>query len=127
MKLELVSSGVLSLLISCVVSSEKVAVAGHGALSSSSGEPVVGAGIDDTQTASSGERESLNSYFPWTHKPVCTGYLDGVGDKLCVYTNATFSNRRGISIFTTPRIAKEFASLPPFQDPAALSAQGINP
>src|ERR1700748_632808 len=71
--------------------------------------------------------ESSESYFPWTHKPVCTEYLDDIGSKLCVYTNATFSNGRGVSIFTTPQIAEKFASLPPFRDPMALSSNGINP
>jgi hypothetical protein len=70
--------------------------------------------------------ESSESYFPWTYKPACTEYLDDIGSKLCVYTNATFSNDRGISIFTTPQIAEKFASLPPFQDPTALASNGIN-
>ncbi|KIW82136.1 hypothetical protein Z517_05163 [Fonsecaea pedrosoi CBS 271.37] len=63
---------------------------------------------------------------PWSHRPVCTEYLDELEDQLCVYTDATFSNGRGISIFTTPRIADEFATLLPFQDPDALSSRGIN-
>jgi hypothetical protein len=52
--------------------------------------------------------------------------LESVGDKLCVYTNSSFSNGRGISIFTTPRIAEEVAGLPAFQDPAALPAANVN-
>jgi hypothetical protein len=63
-------------------------------------------------------------FLPWSYKPVCTGYLQSIGSKLCVYTNASFSNGRGISIFTTPQIAKQFAALPPFQRPTALN--GIN-
>lgn len=65
-----------------------------------------------------------NQFFPWSYKPVCTPLLGNVGSKVCVYTNATFSDGRGVSIFTTPQIAKEFAALPPFQNPAALD--GIN-
>ncbi|KAJ4296810.1 hypothetical protein N0V90_006858 [Kalmusia sp. IMI 367209] len=48
----------------------------------------------------------------------------GVGSKLCVYTNTSFSHGRGISIFTTPELAEKFAALPPFEDPDAL--RGIN-
>jgi hypothetical protein len=63
----------------------------------------------------------------WSFEPVCTEYLEGIGSELCVYTNSTFSNGRGISIFTTPEIATDFARLLPFQDPSALPSQGINP
>jgi ribosomal RNA assembly protein len=41
-----------------------------------------------------------------------------------VYTNSTFSGGRGISIFTTPRIAEEFVALLPFRDSTVLD--GIN-
>ncbi|KAF2800890.1 hypothetical protein K505DRAFT_344877 [Melanomma pulvis-pyrius CBS 109.77] len=44
----------------------------------------------------------------------------GLGSKLCVYTIASFSNGRGISIFTTPKIAEDFANLPAFLDAAAM-------
>ena len=57
---------------------------------------------------------------PWTHAPACTKVLSDVGSTLCVYTDATFSNGRGISIFTTPRIAAEFKNLPVFHNAAAL-------
>jgi hypothetical protein len=68
---------------------------------------------------------SGNPYFsPWSYKPVCTEILEDIGSKLCVYTNTTFSGGRGISIFTTPRIAEEFAALLPFRDSTALD--GIN-
>jgi hypothetical protein len=43
---------------------------------------------------------------------------------LCVYTNASFSNGRGISIITTPETANAFASLPAFRNAGALD--GIN-
>lgn len=63
-------------------------------------------------------------YYPWTHKPVCTDFLKTVGDQLCVFTDSNFANERGISIFTTPKIAEQFASLPPYQTPSSL--QKIN-
>lgn len=62
----------------------------------------------------------------WTHEPVCTEFLGELESQLCVYTNASFSEGRGISIFTTPKIADEIASLLPFQDPVALSSQAVN-
>ncbi|KAI1614903.1 hypothetical protein EDD37DRAFT_665783 [Exophiala viscosa] len=67
------------------------------------------------------------NYAPWTHQPVCTEHLDAIDSPLCVYTNATFSNGRGISIFTTPQIAEEVAELLPLQDPAILASHGVNP
>ncbi|OAP57253.1 hypothetical protein AYL99_07991 [Fonsecaea erecta] len=85
--------------------------------------------IDDSATValSNDEPASTTDHSPWSFKPVCTDHLDELGDQLCVYTDATFSSGRGISIFTTPRIAQEFAALLPFQDPSALSSRGINP
>ncbi|KAF2274543.1 SET domain-containing protein [Westerdykella ornata] len=68
--------------------------------------------------------DRLDNYAPWTHEPICTGVLQSLDSKLCVYTNATFSNGRGISIITTPRIADEFANLPIFRSANALD--GIN-
>ncbi|KAK5059870.1 hypothetical protein LTR84_009753 [Exophiala bonariae] len=62
----------------------------------------------------------------WTHQPVCTSYLSEFNSLLCVYTNATFSQGRGISIFTTPKIAAEFAALLPFHDDEILQKRGIN-
>lgn len=52
-------------------------------------------------------------YFPWTHKPYC---YQSPTLELCVYTNASFASGRGISIFTTPELAKTFSQLPAFQD-----------
>jgi len=72
------------------------------------------------------EKESLNLHFPWSYAPICTHHLPGLRSKLCVYTNTSFSNGRGISIFTTPAIAAEFTNIPAFQDPDALSSKGIN-
>lgn len=69
--------------------------------------------------------DSPVAYFhPWSYQPVCTQVLESIGSELCVYTNSTFSNGRGISIFTLPKIAEHFAKLLPFQDPTALD--GIN-
>ncbi|OCT44574.1 hypothetical protein CLCR_05848 [Cladophialophora carrionii] len=129
MKFELVSFGVVSLVVSLVACTEPLVPAEQGVISRSSlsSEDSVEAGSRRaTRSSHSSTQEISGSYFPWTHKPVCTEYLDGIGDQLCVYTNATFSNGRGISIFTTPRIAQEFAALPPFQDPESLSSRGIN-
>ncbi|RVX67626.1 hypothetical protein B0A52_08155 [Exophiala mesophila] len=70
--------------------------------------------------------ESVAHSEAWTHEPVCTGFLGELDSPLCVYTNSSFSEGRGISIFTTPKIADEIASLLPFQDAAALSSRGIN-
>ncbi|KAJ9613108.1 hypothetical protein H2200_003049 [Cladophialophora chaetospira] len=129
MKLELVSFSVLSLLGFCVASGELFPplTLTLDAPSGASTKASLYAGTHDHQEASSKDRKSSNSNFRWTHEPVCSDYLDGVGDKLCVYTDATFSNGRGISIFTTPPIAKQFVALLPFQDSTALSDQGINP
>ncbi|KAF2637936.1 SET domain-containing protein [Massarina eburnea CBS 473.64] len=66
------------------------------------------------------------SYAPWSYPPICTSILESVGDKLCVYTNTSFSNNRGISLFTTPSIAAHVLTLPPFQSPSDLSDQAIN-
>ncbi|KAF2120894.1 hypothetical protein BDV96DRAFT_641546 [Lophiotrema nucula] len=64
--------------------------------------------------------------YPWTHTTQCTEILPSIGDKLCVYTNASFSNGRGISIFTTPKLAEEFANLPAFKDQSALKDVNVD-
>ena len=61
------------------------------------------------------EKEAGNS--PWTHAPICTPTLQTINSTLCIYTSSTFSNGRGISIFTTPTLAKTFALLPAFTSP----------
>ncbi|OCT46790.1 hypothetical protein CLCR_01966 [Cladophialophora carrionii] len=119
MKLNAISLGVLSLCVSLVASLQQDELL-------QSSETVADPGHDRIQPVSDQEQEGSDSYFPWTHKPICTKDVDDTGDQFCVYTNASFSNGRGISIFTRPAIAQEFASLPPFQDPTALSSNGIN-
>jgi hypothetical protein len=71
-------------------------------------------------------QQDATAYAPWTHKPVCTEYLDEMEGELCVYTDANFSNGRGISIFTTARGAKEVLASSLYQDSTALSSRGIN-
>ena len=126
MKLDVISSGVLSLLVTLVSSSDQAAPSSPDEFAATSSEIAVDPELRLIEPASSQEHESSDSYIPWTHKPICTEHVDEAGDQFCVYTNASFSNGRGISIFTTPTIAQEFASLPPFQDPAALASKGIN-
>ncbi|KAF2260855.1 SET domain-containing protein [Lojkania enalia] len=75
-------------------------------------------------TQDSRESSARSNYGPWTHQPACTKVLQSIGSNLCVYTNSSFSNGRGISIFTTPTLANQFAALPAFMDPAALD--GVN-
>ncbi|KAL2416673.1 hypothetical protein ABEF95_015072 [Exophiala dermatitidis] len=75
------------------------------------------------------DTDTNNEEFPfstWTHKPICTDYFEVLQAPLCVFTNASFGGGRGISIFTTPAIAAEMASLLPFHDPTALTSRGIN-
>jgi hypothetical protein len=71
-------------------------------------------------------RSQEQDHTPWSNPPICTNVLESINDKLCVYTNTSFSNGRGISIFTTPQLANMFTSLPAFQDPATADAQDIN-
>jgi hypothetical protein len=66
------------------------------------------------------------AYAPWSHAPVCTDVLDSINDRLCVYTSTSFSNGRGISVFTTPHLAAQFASLPAFTDSTALNKHDVN-
>lgn len=65
-------------------------------------------------------------HAPWSQPPICTDVLESINDKLCIYTSDSFSNGRGISIFTTPSLAAQFASLPAFADQSALATQKIN-
>jgi hypothetical protein len=65
-------------------------------------------------------------HAPWSQPPTCTHVLQSINDKLCIYTSTHFGNERGISIFTTPRLAEQFAASPAFADPSALTKQNIN-
>ena len=129
MKPELVLLCVFPLLASVVTSSAHEALQLQEAGSKIPGQTALEADkVDGIQTKVVDQKEITTAgSFPWTHKPVCTEHLDQIGDKLCVYTNSTFSHGRGISIFTTPKIALEFGALPAFQDSTALSSKGINP
>jgi hypothetical protein len=69
---------------------------------------------------------SASNHAPWSHPLICTPKLETIDDILCVYTSTTFSNGRGISIFTTPSAAKEFAALPAFRNYSALEERKIN-
>ncbi|KAK5236495.1 hypothetical protein LTR99_007827 [Exophiala xenobiotica] len=62
------------------------------------------------------DHDETSRYAPWSFKPVCTQTLPSINSELCVYTNATFANGRGISLFSTPRIAEQMANLSPFND-----------
>ncbi|KAJ9608998.1 hypothetical protein H2200_006769 [Cladophialophora chaetospira] len=55
---------------------------------------------------------------PWLDGPICTTYIPRLQSELCVYTNTSFAGERGISLFTTPQIAKEFDSLHLRNNPA---------
>ncbi|KAJ4519268.1 hypothetical protein HRR81_001187 [Exophiala dermatitidis] len=82
---------------------------------------------DDTDIA-----QSSAAGVTQTHRPNLLPEPDSDGDvavlqaPLCVFTNASFASGRGISIFTTPAIAAEMASLLPFHNPTALTSRGIN-
>ncbi|KAF2202149.1 SET domain-containing protein [Delitschia confertaspora ATCC 74209] len=70
---------------------------------------------------------SLESQFhPWSYKPICTETIEVLGDKLCVYTNKSFAFGRGISLFTTPKVAEEFVRLPASQNFTVLTDNSIN-
>lgn len=65
-------------------------------------------------------------FSPWSYEPVCSQKIGAINDPLCVYTNKEFSGGRGISIFTTPRLAEEVAALLAFRDPTILADHGVN-
>lgn len=68
----------------------------------------------------------VKEHAPWSYAPACTGVLQSIDDQLCIYTSTSFSNGRGISIFTTPAAAAQFASLPAFHNPSAFSDLDVN-
>ena len=61
-----------------------------------------------------------DSFSPWSHERNCTRLIPQLQDRLCVYTDESFRKGRGLSLFTTPRIAERFASLHLFDSPASL-------
>ncbi|KAF1828636.1 SET domain-containing protein [Decorospora gaudefroyi] len=66
---------------------------------------------------STAKAEKESEYAPWSHPPICTSTLPGINDTLCVYTSPSFASGRGISLFTIPSLAHQFAALPAFQAP----------
>lgn len=76
---------------------------------------------EDTTTSATAE-----SFHPWSYAPICTEPFAALDAPLCIYTNATFANGRGISIFTTPSISESFAAQLPFHDDNVLAEYGIN-
>lgn len=126
MKLNVISFSVLSLFVSLVTPSEHATPSSQDEFATTPSEIINNLEDGALKPASSRDQEISTSYFPWTHKPICEEQLDESGEPFCIYTNASFSNGRGISILTTPAIAEEFAALPPFQDSMALSSKGIN-
>ncbi|EXJ94123.1 hypothetical protein A1O1_02516 [Capronia coronata CBS 617.96] len=152
MKNKLILTTALSILVSTVSSSypkpdQQPLVSGNDLLDLQL--PMAGGGVTsqpdeeqapelhvDSSVGDASKAPEIHSNFPggeaeelgrWSYEPVCTDYFDVLKGPLCVFTNSSFSNGRGISIFTTPTIAAEFAALLPFQDPTALSSRGINP
>ncbi|KAJ9302063.1 hypothetical protein DTO271G3_929 [Paecilomyces variotii] len=75
-------------------------------------------------TSQDGANTTIATFGPWSFKPSCTEFIPSIQSELCVYTDRSFADNRGISIFTTPQIADEFVRLRPFRDPAILA--GIN-
>ncbi|KIW44511.1 uncharacterized protein PV06_02973 [Exophiala oligosperma] len=67
----------------------------------------------DLQTESSDSADHVvvandnNKYAPWSYRPICTDVLEEIDSELCVYTSTTFAGGRGLSLFTTPRVAKQ--------------------
>ncbi|TGO63667.1 hypothetical protein BCON_0011g00050 [Botryotinia convoluta] len=53
---------------------------------------------------------------PWQYPPVCSNitFTSPKPPQFCVYTSTDFASGRGISLFTTPKIAFKIASLPAF-------------
>jgi hypothetical protein len=65
-----------------------------------------------TSTIQSAFQPKQEDHAPWTQPPICTPILQSIDDKLCIYVSTTFSNGRGISIFTTPSIAAQYINVP---------------
>jgi hypothetical protein len=84
------------------------------------------AGVEYVSSLSNSLTLGASKHAPWSHPPICTPKLETINDILCVYTSTSFSNGRGISIFTTPSAAKEVAALPAFRNHSALEERKIN-
>ena len=69
---------------------------------------------------SSASFESIKTPVPWTNLPHCTGRSDA-SNALCVFTDSTYAQGRGISIVTKPAIAKDFLKLRGFADPKVMA------
>jgi hypothetical protein len=63
-------------------------------------------GADATCSLPHGLAPSLR-YHPWTHQPQC---IQAGDEEYCLFTNALFRARRGISIITTREIANKLAA-----------------
>lgn len=70
----------------------------------------------------------FEEYAPWTKKPLCiragtVAATDGelTTDTYCAYTKADFAGGRGITVLTTPNVAKEMEGYPAFADPAVTA------
>ncbi|CZT53198.1 uncharacterized protein RSE6_14666 [Rhynchosporium secalis] len=60
--------------------------------------------------------ESQSKFHPWTEEPQCLTDKE-TNEEFCVYTNAKFASGRGISFFTSPKIATKMISLPALTEP----------
>ncbi|RVX71579.1 hypothetical protein B0A52_03763 [Exophiala mesophila] len=72
------------------------------------------------------DEDSPKSDSPWSYEPVCTAEIKSIGSALCVYTQTHFSDGRGISLFTTPDIARQILASSPFNTPSSLADSGSN-
>lgn len=57
--------------------------------------------------------EEVSKPSPWTSEPQCITDTES-NENFCVYTNKNFASGRGISFFTSPRIAARVEALPAF-------------
>jgi hypothetical protein len=62
---------------------------------------------------------------PWTQEPVCLEASSNQTEAICIYTSSTFAHGRGISIVTTPTIAKQVAHYAAFTKPESLDGANI--
>lgn len=126
MKLDLISLGVLSLFAARVAPKEQNPLSSEEESPARPDKTLIDPEDNTINPPYSQNEDIPSSNFPWTHKPICGKQFDEFGEPFCVYTNASFSDGRGISILTTPGVAEKFATLPPFQNSTALSSRGIN-